>query len=201
MAKNQFKFELKITGFELKVEGSKEDVAAITSSVANQLKGLTTPQVFGDNTETEDVEATEVAPIQLPPSTQKKKSSRRKPTSGGSGSGGSSKVEPIDFKNDPKKYSTPMMTWTTQQKALWILYVMKNEKSLSELSTAQIANTFNAQYKQTKTIHSPNISRDLGKVKLGNGALVGENVTANPHRWYLTDAGDAFVQNLIKGVK
>ncbi|WP_421944678.1 hypothetical protein [Pedobacter sp.] len=198
MAKNQFKFELKITGFELKVEGSKEDVASITSSVANQLKGLTTPQVFGDSTETEDVEATEIPQSQLPPAPQKKKNSRKKSSSAGSSV---MKIEPIDFKNDPKKYSAPSMNWTTLQKALWVMYVINSEKKISELSIAQITNTFNTHYKQSKTIRATNVARDLGKVKLNNNALVGENATASPHLWYLTDAGNLFVQNLIKESK
>ncbi|MEQ7800537.1 hypothetical protein ABDJ41_12080 [Pedobacter sp. ASV1-7] len=200
MAKNQFKFKLKITGFELEVEGSKEDVASITSSVANQLKGLTTPQVFGDNTETEDAEATEVPPIQLPPSTTKKKGSRRKSAASGNTTG-NQKVEPIEFKNDPKKYSAPLQSWKVLEKALWILYVIKNEKSINELTIAQICNTFNAYYKQSKVISSGNVTRDLGKMKSGVGALVGEDASSTPHRWYLTDAGDTFVQNLIKVIK
>ncbi|MEJ2905158.1 hypothetical protein WAE58_22120 [Pedobacter panaciterrae] len=198
MAKNQFKFKLKITGFELEVEGSKEDVAAITSSVTNQIKGLTSPQFLGDNSETEDADTMEVSLPQLS-SPQKKKSTRKKIPS--NGSSGNQKVEVIDFKNDPKKYSTPLMTWNKQQKALWLLYVIKSEKNVTELTVTQIVNTFNTHYKQSKTINSGNVARDLGKVKLGNGALVGEDATSSPRRWYLTDAGDSSVQNLIKDSK
>jgi hypothetical protein len=197
MAKNQFKFKLKITGFELEVEGSKEDVAAITSSVANQLKGLTTPQVFGDNTEIEDVEVTEVSTTSLPPA-PKKKNARKRSSSSGSAN---MKIEPIDFKNDPKKYSAPSMSWTTLQKALWLMYVINNEKNISELSIAQITNTYNTYYKQSKTIRATNVARDLGKVKLGSGAFVGENSALSPHLWYLTDGGDLHVQNIIKESK
>jgi len=197
MAKNQFKFKLKITGFELEVEGSKEDVAAITSSVTNQIKGLTNPQLLGDNIDTEDTESTDVTPTLLPQA-PRKRSTRKKSSSSGSGN---MKIEPIDFKNDPKKYSAPSMNWTTLQKALWLMYVINNEKNISELSIAQITNTYNTYYKQSKTIRSTNVARDLGKVKLGNGAFVGENASVSPHTWYLTDAGNLQVQNIIKESK
>jgi len=196
MAKNQFKFKLKITGFELEVEGTKEDVAAITSSVSNQLKGLTTPQILGDDTETEDVDSTDVTqnpPLSLP---QKKKSSRKKSSNN---SIGKQKIEPINFKNDPKKYSAPSQAWKMLQKALWILYVVKNEKNINELSIAQIVATFNTQFKQSKTINPSNVARDLGKSKQGNNALVGEDTSVSPRVWYLTSEGETFVQNLIKG--
>jgi len=197
MAKNQFKFRLKITGFELEVEGTKEDVAAITSSVTNQIKGLTNPQILGDNIETEDAEATDVT-AELLSSAPKKKNARKKTAAGVNSN---MKIEPIDFKNDPKKYSAPSMSWTTLQKGLWLLYVISNEKNISELSTAQITNTFNTHFKQAKTVLANNLSRDLGRVKLGNTALVGEHATVSPHLCYLTDAGTAFVQNLIKDSK
>lgn len=198
MAKNQFKFKLKITGFELEVEGSKEDVAAITSSVTNQIKGLTNPQILGDNvdaSETEDVESTDVTPSALP--SPKRKSNRKKSNSSSSSSS-TSKIEPIDLKKDPTKYSSPLQTWTMQQKALWILYVAKNGSSINELSLAQIISTFNAHFKHSKPITRANVYRDLGKVTAGKSALVQQNSTANPATWYLTTAGEKFVQDLIK---
>lgn len=197
MAKNQFKFKLKITGFELEVEGSKEDVAAITSSVTNQIKGLTNPQILDDNIETEDVESTDVTPALLSP-LPKKKITRKKSSSNVNVN---QKGESIDFRNDTKKYSTPLMTWTTMQKALWILYVIKHEKKMEELSVSQIKNTFNQHFRQSKVIQSNNVSRDLGKVKLGSNALVGENTSVSPRTWYLTDAGNVYVENLIKEPK
>lgn len=195
MAKNHFKFRLKITGFELEVEGSKEEVAAITSTVTNQIKALSNSQVIGLSNEIEDTDVTELSST-IPLSPQRKRSNRKSASS--TGSNRSQKVDPIDFKNDPKKYSAPSMSWKTQEKSLWILYVLNEEKQISELSTQQICNTFNAHFKQAKTINSANIARDLGKSKLGNSAYVGENTSSSPNKWYLTEVGIAFVQNLIK---
>lgn len=87
------------------------------------------------------------------------------------------------------------------QKALWILYVIKHEKKMEELSVSQIKNTFNQHFRQSKVIQSNNVSRDLGKVKLGSNALVGENTSVSPRTWYLTDAGNVYVENLIKEPK
>jgi hypothetical protein len=197
MAKNQFKFKLKITGFELEVEGSKEDVAAITSSVTNQIRGLTSPQILDEPNEVEDAEVTEIS-SSTESRAPKKKAIRRKSVTT---STQAKSVEAIDLKKDPIKYSSPSMKWTMQQKALWLLYVVKNESAIDELTITQIVITFNKHFQQSKTIHRANVARDLGKVTMGKSALVQENSTKSPATWYLTSAGDTYVQDLIKGEK
>jgi hypothetical protein len=89
------------------------------------------------------------------------------------------------------------MTWTSLQKSLWLLYVVENILSKSELTVTQISETFNKHFRQAKTIRPSNVSRDLGQKKIGNKALVGENTTVTPSSWYLTEEGKKFVQNLL----
>jgi len=200
MTTNKFKFKLKITGFELEVEGSKEDVAAITSTVSNQLKGLTSPPVISDNAVTEDIDSTEVSNGMLHTPSPKKKKTRKAKTPGSSSSP-AIKVEAIDFRNDPNKYGNPSLQWSTVEKATWILYVVQNEKKISELTLTQISKTFNKHFRQSKEIRPSNISRDFGKAKQGATPLVQENATTNPSAWYLTTQGETYVQNLIKASK
>lgn len=193
---NKFKFKLKITGFEMEVEGSKEDVASITSNVSSQLKNLVQPKgITDDDIEIEDGIATVIPqPIALP--VKKKSRAKRNNTSSAPGSkkevGGA-----IDFVVDIQKYGSPKMAWSTLQKSLWMMYVIKETLSNDELTLAQITETFNKHFKQAKTIRHSNVSRDLGSSKVKSPSLVGENTTVSPATWYLTEEGIRTVQNLL----
>lgn len=197
MATNKFKFKFKITGLELEVEGSKEDVAAITSNFGEQLKSLAQPKgVMNDfNVATVDSEATIIEENKsLPP---KKRKTTKKIVSNSN----SEKHEAIDFINNSTLYSAPLQKWTTLQKSLWTLFVIQKEKKLNELSTQQIEKTFNKHFKSAKTIRATNVSRDLGSKKLGSDALVGEDLSASPSKWFLTEKGIKTIEDLINQEK
>lgn len=179
------------------MEGSKEEVAQITANVSTQLKGLTSPSLLQDIANTEEANAIEI--VALPSALKQTKKRAKKPNGQTSSTTKNQSKEAIDYKLDTKKYNSPTQEWSTQQKALWVLYVAKHEASRGQLSASLIATTYNKHHKQSGTIWSNNVSRDFGKIKQGSSALVGEDTRVTPGEWYLTDKGVATVQNLIKG--
>jgi hypothetical protein len=103
----------------------------------------------------------------------------------------------LEFRNDPAKYGTPTQQWSTSDKALWLLYVVKELGQASELSTGQIVKLFNTYFRQAKIITHSNVSRDLGKLKVSVPSLVGEDPTKSPAVWFLTDEGVRKAQAII----
>lgn len=191
---NKFKVSFKITGLELQVEGSRDDVGLITNSIGQQFKGLVEPISSVASADekshlaiTEDGEFSEYKP--------KKGKKKTQITSGKK-----QKLTAIEFKNDSIKYGSPIQGWTTLEKAMWILYVLRSENSLEELSAREIADTFNTHFKQQGTIRATNVSRDFGNQKAGAKALLGENANVNPAKWYLTEEGVKTIQKQIQSL-
>lgn len=103
----------------------------------------------------------------------------------------------LDWVHDAAAWGTPSQEWSTADKAIWLLYVAEKATGQTELTATCIAKTFNKHFKQAKTITSSHVGRDLGKVKIGKDAQVGENATSEPARWFLIDAGRREAERLI----
>lgn len=73
---------------------------------------------------------------------------------------------------------------------------LKGIQNLNEVSGPQIAATFNDKFKQSGRVHPPNVTRDLGLLKVQNPAPVGQDKDL----WYLTDEGDRQAKELIASV-
>jgi hypothetical protein len=195
---NKFKFKFKITGLELEVEGSKEDVAAITSNLGNQLKNLTQTQGLNGTDVTDDVEA-EMLPGNLIQIENPKKRKARKSKASISSSIKNTTPSSIalDAKFEIAKFGTPKQDWKSSQKAMWILYVFQEESRITEMTGMQIVNTFNKHFKQAGLLNKGNLPRDFGKLKIASPPLLGEDTTKSPSTWFLTEAGIKGIQNLI----
>ncbi|PVD51500.1 hypothetical protein DC498_13825 [Terrimonas sp.] len=197
---SKFKFKFKVTGLEIEIEGSREEVGLISNAIGDQFKNMIQPaaKIIDEDADFQVVDE------QLKINGGKnsgEKGKRKKKTRVQSSNGKSEKSEPIDFKNDVEKYGAPIQSWSTLEKSLWLLYVLQSAENIDECSTAQISDTFNKHFKQQGTIRGTNVSRDLGKKKSGTDALVGENTTSTPTKWYLTQKGIQEVQNLIISLK
>jgi hypothetical protein len=197
---SKFKVRMKLQGFELEIEGSREDVPLIAQNLSQQLSGLMAPT--GAIIEGETVESARIGaapPPSVDPSSgfsQTKRKPRRRHNATKPATDTADTV--INWRHDSSKYGAPKQAWSTANKALWILYVVKSETEETELSGTQIADTFNKQFRQAGTIKNFNVNRDLGKLKVRKGAaLVGEDTTKDPSRWFLTEAGDKKAQELI----
>jgi len=193
---SKFKVRLKLQGLELEVEGNRDDVPLIADSVAEQVAGLLKPAsnivegeivtdghrpqyVEGETSETKTKQA------------RKKRQSQTQP-------GSNSKEEAVDWSHDPSKWGVPKQKWSTADKSLWILYVVEKAEGIKEMSAPRIATTFNKHFPQAGIVHPPNVSRDLGKLKLKSPALVSEDRAKSPSTWFLTEGGIQRVEKLIR---
>jgi len=191
---SKFRVRLKIEGFELEIEGNREDAGIIGRNIGEQISGMIAPgmSVVEGNVTENGNKLPSISSIEAP----RRKPSKRAPRSVNAGS--TSDAAPvIQFQNDAKKYASPTQSWNTLNKALWLLYVASKETSAKELTAGQITQCFNAQFRQAKIIKASNVSRDLGKVKISNPSLAGEIPASNPSKWFLTEEGEKVVQQLI----
>jgi hypothetical protein len=195
---SNFKITMKLSGFELEIEGSKDVIPNIQQALSQQLSGLLQPGAgFIDESPQLPMKTIEAHPVM--PSVRNGKPRKRSapslsPRSNGSESEGALESWPRDV----SKYTSPTQAWSTRDKALWVLYVAQKENIASEVSGIQIRDTFNLHYRQAKTINLSNVNRDLGRVK---GQLVGEDVKKSPPCWFLMEAGTVTVEQKIKEIK
>jgi hypothetical protein len=193
---SKFRVKMKLQGFELEIEGnSREEASVIGQNIGKQVSGILQPgmRIVGGEV------ANEAPPVFAPGvllDDLSKKRGRRRSKSQINGSERSGSDE-IHFRHDPEKFGSPNQQWTTSQKAIWLLYVVKEVAQISELSTGQIVKLFNTHFRQAKTVTNSNVSRDLGKLKIASPSQVGEDNSKNPARWFLTDEGIRQAQSLI----
>lgn len=195
---SKVKIKLRLQGFELDVEGERQEVAIATRSISGQLANLMMPPnqiVVGGNNVGDPL--VDVTPA---PSPEERKSGRKKSGSAARGSNGKSSPPAIDFVNDPAKFGTPSQSWSLTQKAMWTIFVVAELKNITSLPAGLIGRTFNKHFRQTGEIRPSNISRDLGKLKTKSGEtppLVGEDTTKAPSEWFLVEEGTRQVRALI----
>jgi hypothetical protein len=191
----KFHVKLKIQGFELEVDGTRDEVPVIGQALGQQLAGLLAP-------------AAQIASGDITPEpvisvvTETAKPGRRKGTRvavGGTAAPSSKKEAPINWLHDVTKFGTPQQSWNTADKAIWLLYVATEAASATEMSTKQIEVTFNKHFRTAGQIRAFNISRDLAKVKqaAGKESPVGQDTTKPSEPWFLTEAGRRAAQALV----
>jgi hypothetical protein len=180
---SKFKVRLKITGFELELEGSRDEVAELTQSIGQQMSGILNPG--GAIIEGAVVPQT-VAPeaVRL----QDKRPRRKRAAASASTPDGAEAA--IGLRHDASQFGMPRQDWKTAQKAMWLLHVLKGTGNGDSFSTRAIVETFNKHFKQSKTITTSNVTRDLGKAKIENPSLVGEDASRSPSEWFLTTEGE-----------
>jgi hypothetical protein len=198
---SKFKIKMKLTGFELEIEGSREDVPNIQQALSRQLGGILQPAAGLISQEDEAVEEVDITPAATQTNNQgtAPKKRRKKSISNGNQKNNSAPEEDdvVNWPRDVTNYCMPNQQWKTAEKAMWTLYVAQEAADISELTGRQISNIFNKHYRQAKTIQLGNVNRDLGKLKLNNPAWVAEDTTKNPPAWYLTQEGNKEVQRRI----
>lgn len=196
----KFHIKLKIQGFELEVDGTRDELPVLREALSQQFAGLLQPatEIAGGEV-VNDVRRIEPStpPAIVTTAKAKRRARTSAPSSGGVASG---KETAADWRHDTSKYPSPTQAWTTAQKSIWTLYVASKEADVPEMSAKRIELTFNKHFRQAGVVRANNVLRDLGKLKTGsNGepALVSQDTTKDPSTWYLTDAGIRSAQKLI----
>lgn len=199
---SKFKVKLKIQAFELEIEGSREDIPLISQNIGNEIAGLITPAA--NIVEGKEIKNETIAPSLAPLTHTSNRRSLKKTRNIKSNEQAASTDVAINWEHKPEKWGVPPQNWTTAKKAIWLLYVVKEETGITELTANAIAATFNKHFYQSKTIQAGNTGRDLGKQKLKPQTPISENTTKDPSMWYLTLEGIKHAQKLVqeaRGVK
>lgn len=197
---SKFSIKLKLTGLEVDIQGSREDIPLIAQGLAQQLTGFISPAAaiaHGD-----DFEPATPKAVAAPLVHEVTRRAKRKATNPVRAAETTDKTATtINFRNDPGKYGTAKQTWRTAPKCVWLLYVIGEITGTKEASGTTLANTFNKHFKQSGAVMVGNVNRDLGKLKTkpagGKPAIVGEDTTQTPSMWYLTEEGTRFAQTLV----
>ncbi|MCG7505519.1 hypothetical protein [Mesorhizobium retamae] len=195
---SKFKFKLKLTGLELEMEGSREDIPLITQNIGNQLAGLMKPAA--DIASEKDGTEPSFSPLTINHSIEDKstnKRTKRRPRTNPQPQANGANIPPIEWTHDPSKFGNPQQTWSTAKKSIWLIYVVSQISKVSQLQTSQIVEIFNRKFRQFKTINTSNVSRDLGRAKTSKPSLVGEDTAKSPTEWFLTDEGIKSAQESI----
>jgi hypothetical protein len=190
----KFRMRLKIQGFELEVDGEREDIPAITSAIQSQFAGLIQPaemMVDGQKQLADPAKTIEgdTSKNGARPAGKKRPGAAKSSTGGGP-------TQPIELRHDAATYGNPLQSWSVTDKSIWMLAVIKGSTNTAEVAGPQVAATFNQYFKQAGKVHPPNVTRELGTAKVQNPAPVGEDKGL----WYLTAEGDRQAQVLIQSV-
>ncbi len=170
----KFKVELKLQGLELKIEGERDDAALISRALGEQMAGLIQPA--GPLLEGEVVRGvSSTVDSSVVASQNKRKAKRNRAIQATSDS---EAPVAIDFVHDPQKFGSPTQSWKTAEKALWLLYVLKEAKEVGETSGRVITETYNKHFRQSGTITVSNVNRDLGR-SMANAIWAGQRQTKN----------------------
>lgn len=193
----KFKVRLKVTGFELEVEGSREDVPLMTESIGQQFAGMLQPAAQIVEGELVSDNGNQASAPSVPAKPSRRSTSRRRTTSASNGNA-TAEVEALNWVHDTSKWGSPQQSWVTSTKSIWLLYVAQHETGTKEMSSALIANTFNKHFQQAKRIQTSKVSRDLGRLKTERNSPVSENTTQTPTLWFLTQTGLTMAQGLVQ---
>jgi hypothetical protein len=127
----KFRTRLKIQGFELEVDGEREDIPAITSALNQQLAGFIQPaEMIVDPSQR--IAAT---PKMLQGETQPPaaKLAKKRPN-GSKSSNAGTPTQAVEFRHEPATYGSPSRAWPVIDKSIWLLSVIKGITGTKEVS-------------------------------------------------------------------
>lgn len=192
MAKFEVEFELK--EIKLRIRGEREDIPLIASQLGQGVAQAFVPLA-------EIVEGTPPgggaktsAPHPTPIDSARRKVKRVASTSRSSSS---SSVTAPQFRHDAGSWGTPKQEWKLTDKLLWLIYVVKQQSSVGELSGAAMVNLFNLHFKQAGLVKLKRVTEALGRLKQESPPAVNEDATKNPTTWFLTQEGERRAAALI----
>jgi hypothetical protein len=159
---SRFKVRLKLQGFELEVEGSRDDIPLVTANVGQQMAALLAPSA--QIVEGELAVPSSNGSQSSIPSNEVSKTKRRRRVPVQTNGQKPADVQAIDWKHDSARWGSPIQNWNTLKKSIWTLYVVSNAVQVKELTAAQIATTFNKHFRQSGAIRTGHVSRDLEPV-------------------------------------
>jgi len=192
---SKFKVSLKIQGFELEIEGAREDASQISRNIGDQISAMLAPtgDIISGNEGGRSPKFTQIESTPVVVASPKRGKRKPAPTASGSDNGSA-----IDFQHSSDTFGNPRQEWKTADKALWLIFVVSRTVDVKGLSTRTIVETFNKHFRQSGAVTTSNVTRDLGRLKSKERpSPVGEDTTKSPSEWFLTDEGNKRAANLV----
>jgi hypothetical protein len=183
--------ELKISGLKIRVSGERDEANAVVRALTGQVLDAVRPALTAPAADSNGRGgALEIEP----PQTQTERRPRKRSPKTAALAAASPASTGIDFRHDPGKYGNPLQTWKVVDKCIWLLYVLDQLANKKDISSADLAVTYNRHFKATGQLYLRHIPRELGRAKTKNPSFVGEDNSL----WFLTDAGKKRAKDLIK---
>lgn len=194
----KFKLRMKLTGFELEIEGERADVPLMAANLGQQFAQMLEPAANiaeGEPPRKVVSNSLPAAQVEEKPSNGRGRARRQN----GTGTRGGSAA--VQLTHDEAKWGNPLQSWNPTTKAIWLLHVVEAANGIKELSARDISATFNTYFKAFGKVLPPNVSRDLKKSKSGAGALFVEDAETSPSKWSLSATGKLEAAKLIAAAK
>lgn len=194
----KFKLKMKLTGFELELEGERSEVPLMAANLGQQFAQLLEPAA---NIAEGETPRKSVPNSSLPAAQIEDKPARGRVRRAGNGAARSSAAA-LTFVHDSATWGNPRQDWNPTKKVTWLLHVIEAITGTKELSIPVIAATFNSQFKQYGKVQPSNVSRDLNKLKSGTNALFVEDVAdGTVSKWCLSAKGKVEAEKLVAQAK
>jgi hypothetical protein len=189
----------RIERFRLRIKADRDDIPRINGEIGKQfLNVLQPPASLIEEPVRKQIPSTVVPQASSgDPDGGARSKSRRTRASAASGS----RANPLEWQHDAGKWGMPAQKWKAGQKVLWLLYVIKNEKAIAELSAPVIAETFNAKFKQYGQLKRTSMPSILGSLKKDAPSLLMDDTTQTPNVWFLSEQGVKAAETLVQEAK
>lgn len=198
----KFRVKLKLTGLELEVEGSREDVPLLTKNIASQLAGVMMPAasiVEGKATAMLGRDPIPATATVVETTASARSSRKRRPPSGADG--GTATDAALIWQHDANTWGNPLQQWKAVDKSIYLLYVAKQVGAAEQMTVWQMVQTFDRHFRTAGKLNKGNIVRDFTKLNSEPPPKVQMNGTVQPSAWYLTDAGIKMGENLVRAAR
>lgn len=188
MAKtSNFEITFELQGLKVHVKGDREMAPAIANNVGRQFASVLSPAGLIEGPKNGHDGGAKIIEVPAPAP----KGKRKKATRSVSVEAASATV--LTWTHDIDRWGLPVQSWKTLQKSAWLLYVVEEALGKKDLSPSEIADIYQANFRDAGPPRPSNIARDLAKESL----LFGED----NGRFYLKQAGKDAAEKLVGEAK
>ncbi|HEY1921282.1 MAG TPA: hypothetical protein VGG44_00840 [Tepidisphaeraceae bacterium] len=197
MGRTEIEFELdgfKIGRLKVRIKADKEDAPRISGEIGKLMNFMQPPANLIDEPVRKQIPST-IVPSNIVSNGGRGRSNRRSK----SANNGAAATSAVDWQHDPSKWGMPKQEWKAGNKVLWVLYVVKNELGITELTASVIAEVFSTKFRQFGALRKTSMPSILGSLK--TSALIMDDTTKDPNTWYLSDQGIKSAEQLVQDAK
>ncbi len=194
----KFKLKLKLTGFELEVEGDRADAPKIASNLTKQLATMITAGELSEAEAGATPTVVEALPAGPAGATSPRRSKGAAPPRATSARPSAAAAESISFRHDPNEFGNPRQEWSISEKTLYLLAVLAKHGH-SEIPANVIAKTFATHFKEAGMFETRRLTPVLQQMKTRQ--LIGQHAGKTPETWFLTQSGQTAAAKVVAAAR